>query len=239
MAEKTFWNAFVKAQSEFEHIRKDKSADAGKFKYEYASLPTVLEAVLPALNSNGISLWQCFRDGSLVTNLTHTSGEGVESLIACSDSGMTPQDFGKKISYYRRYSILALLGLAPDDDDDAQGVPAAPKASPAAPEAKPAPTTKGNTSKTVQGVLEGITTSENIDHQAAFEDAIHNLFDVGVGSLTGHADNPRKDMGERMARLLENVHRDRVSSITNRDEQTAFYHAMKDMVDALGRTTAP
>jgi len=231
-------SAFIKAQAKFPQIPKNKTANIGKYTYKYADLPDILDAVIPVLNKHGLGIIQRPDGESLVTSIIHESGEMMHGTIPLP-SKTSPQELGSWLTYLRRYSLTAMLGIAADEDDDAGSAQAAHNTRKNAPEAKPAPTTKGDTSKTVQGVLDGITTSENIDHQAAFEDAIHNLFDVGVGSLTGHADNPRKDMGERMARLLENVHRDRVSSITNRDEQTAFYHAMKDMVDALERTTAP
>ena len=60
------------------------------------------------------------------------------SLLACSDEGLNPQDFGKKITYYRRYALCAALGIAPDEDVDALGVEApAKKPSKQKPKQKP------------------------------------------------------------------------------------------------------
>lgn len=130
----TFFKAFIKSQTEFPTVPKDATATmkgiskAGKpyeYDYDYASLPTVMGAVLPVLNSNKIALFQVFQDGKLVTKLIHESGDGIESEMPCSDTGLTAQDFGKKTSYYRRYALIAILGLAPDDDDDGATVGAA------------------------------------------------------------------------------------------------------------------
>jgi hypothetical protein len=46
------------------------------------------------------------------------TGEKIGSVIGitCKDPN-DPQKFGSALTYYRRYSLLALLGLAPEDDD--------------------------------------------------------------------------------------------------------------------------
>lgn len=118
--------AFIKAQSEFPRIGKDGKADTGKYSYTYATLPSVMDAVLPALHKNGLGLMQTFDAGEIVTSLRHVSGECVESRIGYPTTGVNPQDLGKWITYCRRYAIVAMLGLAPDDDDDAAGVGAPP-----------------------------------------------------------------------------------------------------------------
>ena len=197
----------MKAQPEFSQIVKDKTADAGKFCYTYASLPAVLAAVLPALNKHEIVLWQSFGDGHLVTNLTHVSGEGIESTLDCSDAGLTPQDFGKKISYYRRYAVLTLLGLAPDDDTDAQGVPAAAE--------------------------RDVPLDPPAEKRSAFDESVRNLFEDGVGALIGHADDPKTEMATRMSRILGNMGFTRASEITSRDRQKEFYHAFEEMVTEI------
>ena len=113
--------AFLKAQSEFPGISKDGKADAGSFSYKYGTLPAILRAVLPVLHENDLALTQLFSEGKIVTKLVHESGEMV-SEMECSQSGLKPQDFGAKISYLRRYSLTAMLGISPDDDTDATGV---------------------------------------------------------------------------------------------------------------------
>ena len=123
-----FAAAFVAAQSNFPEIPKDSEVKTKQYTYHYASLPEILKRVLPVLHEHGFSLSQRFEGEGLVTYLEHDSGESRSSYLPCSDAGLTPQDFGKKITYYRRYAIVAMLGLAPDDDLDAVGVdtPAGP-----------------------------------------------------------------------------------------------------------------
>lgn len=131
--------AFIKAQSEFPRIGKDGSADTGKFSYTYATLPSVMNAVLPVLHKHGLALMQTFEGGSIVTSLLHEGGEVSESSIGYPTSGVNPQDLGKWITYLRRYAIVAMLGLAPDDDDDATGVGAPPPRQSAPPKQTPPP----------------------------------------------------------------------------------------------------
>ena len=54
----------------------------------------------------------------LVTSLIHKSGEKVmaETLLPCKDSN-DPQKYGGAITYMRRYSLTAILGLEETDDD--------------------------------------------------------------------------------------------------------------------------
>lgn len=204
MPETTFWKAFVKAQSEFPQISKDSKADVGKYSYKYASLPAVTEAVLPVLNKHGIAVWQAFSDGMIITHLTHESGEGIESVVVCSESGLTPQDFGKKISYYRRYSLVALLGLAPDDDDDAAGVPAA----------TPQPAQKPTPAPPV----------------SEYEARVRELFNDGVAALIGTAEDPREEMKTRFSRLLESRGCEKASELRAGEARDEFISDLEEMI---------
>jgi hypothetical protein len=146
----TFAAAFLGAQSEFPEIPKDSEATVkgttkdGKryeYKYRYASLPAILRAVLPVLHKHGLFLLQILDGDHLTTSLNNADGVAVQgSLPMPSPVGMNPQDFGKITTYMRRYSLIALLGIAPDDDDDCVGVKAPPPVQPPLAEPKPAST---------------------------------------------------------------------------------------------------
>lgn len=134
--------ALAAAQGEFPAIVKDKTADTGKYKYAYADLATVIEAVRPILAKHKLSVIQSVStvDGQarVVTCLMHASGEWIESdpVTMGSKTGL-PQEVGSALTYARRYSYAGLLGIAPEADDDgngAQGTGAttATKAKPAA-----------------------------------------------------------------------------------------------------------
>jgi hypothetical protein len=77
--------------------------------------------VLPALNSLGIVLTQTFDGMNLVTKVTDSeTGEIIESSFPLNFEGQTWHGIGSAISYARRYSIITLIGVGVDDDDDAQ-----------------------------------------------------------------------------------------------------------------------
>jgi hypothetical protein len=116
-------------------IEKNARANYGKF----ADLANVLSTVTPALHANGLAVTQTFLDDSLITTLHHVSGETLSSsckLIINDGRNMT-QEWGKSVTFQRRYSIVSLLGLVADMDvDDIPDLPSATKTTPA--QAKPA-----------------------------------------------------------------------------------------------------
>jgi len=128
--------ALVKAQSEMSTPKKD--AVNPFFKKNYADLNSVLEACMPALNNNQISVLQpiCVIDGIdyVETILLHDSGEWIGSFAKIiNDKANDAQRQGSGISYARRYGLQSLVNLGAEDDD-ANGAtvkkPAAPSAPP-------------------------------------------------------------------------------------------------------------
>ena len=99
-----------------------KSSDNPFFKSKYADLNQVLEIVKPVLHKNNFILLQLpqQRDDKnlLKTILLHSSGEKIEGEIELvSKDSSDPQKLGGAITYMRRYSIIAMLGLEQEDDD--------------------------------------------------------------------------------------------------------------------------
>ncbi len=114
-----FAKAFVAAQMAAEAVTKANMNPA--FKSKYADLAAVVEAVIPALNAQGIGVMQfpAF-DGEFVTVTTtflHDSGASVSSDLRLRPSKSDPQGVGSAVTYGRRYSLLAMMGAAPEDDD--------------------------------------------------------------------------------------------------------------------------
>jgi len=113
--------AFVKAQRQFGPALK--TSVNPHFKSKYADLANCIEAVIEALNSNGIGLMQrtyeC-KDGVMVeTMFVHESGEVMEcGMLHVPASKHDAMGYGSALSYARRYSLLTASGLAPSDDDD-------------------------------------------------------------------------------------------------------------------------
>lgn len=126
----TLIEALIAAQSEYPGIPREAEGQARGGKYRYATLAAVLEAVVPALNRHGIALIQStsFEGESLTlhTILRHTSGQEVASVIPLP-APQSWQEWGIALTYARRYTITALAGVAPEDDEDGAGAQGAPK----------------------------------------------------------------------------------------------------------------
>ena len=113
--------ALCAAQAELEDARKTSKANAGAFVYEYADLTEVWRVARPVLSSNGLAVAQTFDRGPtgtcLLTLLTHSSGQFIESRLPL----MQVSDYhalGSAVTYSRRYSLAAILGISSEADDD-------------------------------------------------------------------------------------------------------------------------
>jgi len=125
----------VKALGEFQHecpaISKEKTAGSGNFKYKYGSLPMILETIKPHMKKAGLAFTQPIVsiDGKEFINTTlfdMKTGESIVSSLELPDikfNGMNElQSKGSAITYLRRYSIMSILGIVTEEDDnDAQG----------------------------------------------------------------------------------------------------------------------
>ena len=112
--------ALVKAQKEFGPALK--TATNPHFRSKYANLSNCVEAVIDALNNNGIFLLQKNYDhqnGIMVeTVFVHESGEVIEGgMLHVPATKQDAQGYGSALTYARRYSLLAATGMAPEDDD--------------------------------------------------------------------------------------------------------------------------
>ncbi len=91
------------------------------FKSRYADLAAVRAAIREPLAVNDLSYVQFARvAGSTVeveTMLLHKSGEYMAETLAMPVGKPDAQGIGSAITYARRYSLMAMIGIAPDDDD--------------------------------------------------------------------------------------------------------------------------
>jgi hypothetical protein len=117
---KNIATALVKAQKAFGPALK--TATNPHFRSRYADLSACVEAVIDALNDNGIAMIQkCYdcNTGIMVeTVFIHESGEMLEcGILQVPASKQDPQGYGSALTYARRYSLMAACGIAPEDDD--------------------------------------------------------------------------------------------------------------------------
>jgi len=112
--------ALAKAQLGYDKITRD--AVNPYYKSKYTTLDEIIRATRPALANNGLVLLQFVTgDHNLVTvisRLAHTSGQWIESRMACKPSKPDIQQLGVIATYSKRYAMAAMLGVSADEDDD-------------------------------------------------------------------------------------------------------------------------
>lgn len=120
MGEKTLVQALAKAQSEMDSPVKDKKNP--QFSSLYASLGSIITAVKPALNNNGIAYVQRslpVEGGISVETVFYGMGETIETgPVTIPAAKVTPQGFGSAMTYAKRYSLAMACGVDADEDDD-------------------------------------------------------------------------------------------------------------------------
>lgn len=124
MAEETKGLAtlLAEAQAEMPNPKKNREGQKGYQKYNYATLDAVVDIIKKPLNSRGIFLTQpCERthDGNMRVQTVVLYGS--ERLVLDTkpyEYDSDPQEFGKRETYARRYSLLTSFGLAGEDDTD-------------------------------------------------------------------------------------------------------------------------
>lgn len=115
-----------------------KQANNPHFRSKYADLGSVMDACLPALNEAGIALIQPTGEdehGRFVeTTLIHgESGETLSCRVPLIVGKNDMQGYGSAVTYARRYGLMAMAGIAPEDDDGNAAAKAAPKNEPPKP----------------------------------------------------------------------------------------------------------
>ena len=113
--------ALAKAQTQLTNVKVD--SQNPHFKSKYASLTAVNETVLPILSANGIAVLQGVSSpdvkcvGVSTTFIHGESGEWWTEELFLPPTKVDPQGFGSAITYGRRYLLMAMAGVATDDDD--------------------------------------------------------------------------------------------------------------------------
>lgn len=112
--------ALAKAQGAMSNAKFDK--ENPHFHSRYATLAAVYDAIRAPLSANGLSTSQTTEarengDFGLVTTLMHASGQYRSSWYPLPVSAR-PQEMGSALTYGRRYSLAAIVGISADEDDD-------------------------------------------------------------------------------------------------------------------------
>jgi len=122
--------AIVKAQAEMPKLLAD--SDNPYYKSKYIALADLIKEVRPILAKHGLAVIQGVSgDGEkaviITTRIIHESGEWIEEaftmpVVAKGAKEATPQDYGAAVTYARRYSLAGILGVASEEDDDANSI---------------------------------------------------------------------------------------------------------------------
>ena len=131
---KNLAEALIAFQASVPTIHENDSSYHGKF----ANLPGVLSTINPALRSAGLVVSQLPEEinglPGLRTTLMHTSGEQLSAVtpLTVNTGKNGTQEWGKAVTYSRRFALLAALNLAigieDQDADNDQQVSTAPTA---------------------------------------------------------------------------------------------------------------
>ena len=95
------------------------------FKSKFLSLVKLIDSLRAPLHAHGIIVLQPVSSPvagrvRVTTTLLHSSGEWMSSTADLA-SGATAQSFGTAVSYLRRYTLQAMLGVSGDADADDDG----------------------------------------------------------------------------------------------------------------------
>lgn len=115
--------ALAAIQSEIKNPKKDAEGVHGA---KYATLDATIDSIRTVASKHGVSVVQVpfnseerFGVESLVL---HASGEWIKGSYSVPVKSANPQDYGKVVTYFRRYALGALFNLAPENDDDADSL---------------------------------------------------------------------------------------------------------------------
>lgn len=127
MAANNLSNKFMKVLNEVPNFVTDETAQAGNRTYKYLNLATILKTIKPVFEKHGLAFSQrvTFDNTGEARQLIGTVEtiifDDEEQIVACSYPFFVtgdPQQVGSAITYARRYSLYAVLGIFPDKDDD-------------------------------------------------------------------------------------------------------------------------
>ena len=146
MADQTIHQAYVAALADLANPKKNQTADTGRFAYSYADLAQVIDLTRPALAAHGLVAVQDVQmsEGQLYvwTYVMHVSGEQLTFGPIVGRPSADWQQLGAAVTYARRYSLMAALGLAAEGEDTDALVAGEPVKNHEKPKPKPKPDSK-------------------------------------------------------------------------------------------------
>lgn len=127
MATNNLSNKFMQVLNEVPNFVTDETAQTGNRTYRYLNLATILKTIKPVFEKHGLAFSQrvTFSNEGEARQVIGTVEtiifDSEEQMVACSYPFFVtgdPKQVGSAITYARRYSLYAVLGIFPDKDDD-------------------------------------------------------------------------------------------------------------------------
>lgn len=125
--ENSLYTRFMKVLNEVPNFVTDETAQAGNRTYKYLNLATILKTIKPVFEKHGLAFSQrvTFDNAGearqVIGTVETTIFDDKDLMVASSYPFFVtgdPQQVGSAITYARRYSLYAVLGIFPDKDDD-------------------------------------------------------------------------------------------------------------------------
>lgn len=125
------WPALVAFHAAAPNVERGKTAivktkAGGEYRYTYASLDRVMDAIRGPLSDSRLAISHATSHDSeagrlnLETRVVHESGQWIGLVMPVIVTETGPQALGSALTYARRYAISCLLNIATEEDDDAQ-----------------------------------------------------------------------------------------------------------------------
>lgn len=127
-AQKSLFSDFIETQQELDQPDKNQQG----YGYKYADLNDVLTAIQEAISTKDIAYIQqpVIEGGKTGVHnyLINSKGAIIDFGAYMIDLGSPkPQEYGKTLTYTRRYSISCIFGIASENDDDAESFESKPE----------------------------------------------------------------------------------------------------------------
>jgi hypothetical protein len=196
--------AMAKAQAEIKAALKDSKNP--HFKSSYADLTSVWDACRTALTKNGLSVVQIpgfdANDVWLETMILHSSGESLSGRYPLRPSQQTPQGYGSALTYARRYSLAAMVGVVADEDDDGNAAsnrgnyePPARQAPPPKPD--PVPAAKSYVDEAIKAIgtlTDAASLNAWVEANKSKLERLRDVYDEGSRQVSGAILEQRKSL---------------------------------------------
>ena len=206
------------ADVQFETPTLPKSSQA--YGYKYTDLDTIVQTVKPILHKHNIGYMQSVGatpDGAqtLTTRVFNNKGQYIEDTtvlpVITGTKNNTAQTLGMSITYMRRYTLCAMLGITSDEDVEASTVA---QQTPAKAEPKKIPTAKadfelkgGESTPAEKKEIGALLTSKDADGKPVFtKDEVKAYSDMRKDFTAAQVIAfIKKELQSRLAPLPKNV----------------------------------